>query len=320
MYTNFIIMPKIYSNDFKSAVLNFYFSDLFTLSNTISIFNISKSTLYNWVNSFQKFKTIFKSNIRPKYNSKITNEIQNFIVTCVIKKSIFTIKNLKRRIFKIFSVHISKSSIYRILKINNITHKKINNKFVPNKQNTKKLVTNFLNTIKSYDSDKIISIDESSFDTNLRPIYGWNKKGRPLKKIIKCPRKKRKTLTLAVSNNKIIGYSLVNGASNNIIFKKFLQTQVLPKIKNSVILMDNVKFHHSKNVIDLVNSTNNHILYNVPYNPDTNPVELVFSIIKNFVRHSIVDSNNSLDKSILNSFKLITPSKLKNIFNHSFDY
>lgn len=310
-------MPKIYSVDFKSSVLNFYFSDLFTIDNTIYIFGISKSTLYNWVNSFQKSNTITKSNIRTKYNSKITDEIQNFIVTCVTKKSIFSIKNLKRRILKIFSIAVNKSSIYRVLKINNITHKKINNKFVPIKQNTSQEINKLLTNLNSYEPNKIISIDESSFDTNLRPVYGWSKKGSPLKKIIKSPRRKRKTLTLAVSNNKIIGHSLVNGSSNNIIFKNFLQTQVLPKIRNSVILMDNVRFHHSKNVVDLVNSTSNSIIYNVPYNPDTNPIEFVFSIIKNFVRKSMTNSNNSLDKSILDSFKLVTSYKLKNIFSHS---
>ena len=41
-------MPKIYSVNFKSSVLNFYFSDLFIIDNTIYIFGISKSTLYNW--------------------------------------------------------------------------------------------------------------------------------------------------------------------------------------------------------------------------------------------------------------------------------
>ena len=310
-------MPKIYSVDFKSSVLNFYFSDLFTIDNAIYIFGISKSTLYNWVNGLHKSNTITKSNIRTKYNSKITNEIQNFIVTCVTKKSIFSIKNLKRRILKIFSIAVNKSSIYRVLKINNITHKKINNKFVHIKQNTSQEINKLLTNLNSYEPNKIISIDESSFDTNLRPVYGWSKKGSPLKKIIKSPRRKRKKLTLAVSNNKIIGHSLVNGSSNNIIFKNFLQTQVLPKIQNSVILMDNVRFHHSKNVVDLVNSTSNSILYNVHYNPDTNPIEFVFSIIKNFVRKSMANSNNSLDKSILDSFKLVTSDKLKNIFSHS---
>ena len=84
--------------------------------------------------------------------------------------------------------------------------------------------------------------------------------------------------------------------------------------------MDNVRFHHSKNVVDLVNSTSNSILYNVPYNPDTNPIEFVFSIIKNFVRKSMANSNNSLDKSILDSFKLVTSDKLKNIFSHSLNF
>jgi transposase len=43
--------------------------------------------------------------------------------------------------------------------------------------------------------------------------------------------------------------------------------------------MDNVRFHHSK-IVKGVKETRNKILYNIAYNPDTNPIENCFSIIK----------------------------------------
>jgi transposase len=226
-------------------------------------------------------------------------------------------KNLRKCIFRIFSVHVSKSSVYRILKNNNITNKKISHKINPKNVDNITKVKTLLENISCYKSDKIISIDESSFDTHMRPLFGWSKKGTSIKKSIFTPQRHRKTLTLGVSGKKIIGYSLVNGSSNNLIFENFLKEQILPKVKNSVILMDNVSFHHSKNVVNCINSTSNKILYNVPYNPETNPIEFVFSIIKNFVRKTEPSSIINLEKSIIKSFDLVTPKKLKHIFNHS---
>ena len=306
-------MPKIISNDLKISVINFYNSEFFNINNLFLIFNISKSSLYNWLNN--DIKPL--SNIRSKYKSYITDDIKNYIIIYVTKKCSFEMKNLRKSITKIFNVSVSKSSVYRILKENNITNKKINQKIIPKNTNLKNKTKIFLKNINQNPIHKIISIDESSFDTHMSSRYGWSKKGTSIKKRISIPKRKRKTLTLAVSNKKIIGYSLVDGSSNKIIFEKFMKEQVLPKVDNNIILMDNVSFHHSKSVVDCINSTSNKIIYNIPYNPDTNPVEFVFSIIKNFVRKKEPNTLTNLEKCIIKSFKLVSINKLTNIFNHS---
>lgn len=255
-------MPKIYPLCLKMSVINFYNSELFTVTNTLNIFNISKSTLYNWINLDKQNLLPSFSNIRVSYKSRITNEIEKYIIIYVTKRCSFNIKNLKKCINRIFNISISKSHIYYILKKNNITNKKIGFKIIPKNVNIKEKVNDLLKKVKIHTIDKIISIDESSFDTHMRPKYGWSKKGTLIKKIINIPKRKRKTLTLAVSNKKIIGYSLVNGSSNKYIFQKFLIEKILPNIKNSVILMDNASFHHSKSVVDCINLTSNKILYN----------------------------------------------------------
>lgn len=310
-------MPKIYSFDIKIAVVNFYKTDLFTIENALNIFNISKSSLYNWIKLDNKSELVSKSNIRDSYKSKIGIEIEKYIITYVKKRCTFTVKNLRKCIVKIFNVIVSKSAIYLVLKNNDMTNKKISQKIVPKNRNIKKQIDVLINKINTYDSNNVVSIDESSFDTHMCPNYGWSKKGQPIKKIIKIPSKKRKTLTLAITKNQIIGYNLIDGSSKAGNFKIFLSEQVLPHVKNSILLMDNARIHHSKIVKDCVSETTNEIVYNVPYNPNTNPIEFVFSIIKNSVRKSEPVLENQLTNAILKSFKLITPLKLKNIFKHS---
>jgi transposase len=95
-------MPKIYSDNFKRSVINFYNSDLFSISNSLLIFNISKSTLYNWINFYTHTNNFL--NERSNYFSKISNEVKKCIIAYVMKRTIFSMKKLRKYILRIFNV------------------------------------------------------------------------------------------------------------------------------------------------------------------------------------------------------------------------
>ena len=68
----------------------------------------------------------------------------------------------------------------------------------------KTLIKEFKEKIRNIKLKEIISIDETSVDTNMTPIYGWGKKGKKI--IIKnAIPKKRYTLICAINKNKVIG-------------------------------------------------------------------------------------------------------------------
>jgi hypothetical protein len=69
-----------------------------------------------------------KSNIRTIYKSKITNEIKKYVIMYVKKRITFNQKNLIRCIKNTFSKIISMSGIYKILKDNNLSYKRIGKK------------------------------------------------------------------------------------------------------------------------------------------------------------------------------------------------
>jgi len=311
-------MPKVYSYELKKSVVNFYKSELWDIMNALKIFQVSKSSMYSWIDLDKNNLLLETSNVRCNYERKIYDEVEMYIVTYVTKKVNFVHKNLKRCIKKIFDIKISGSSVYRILQKYNITNKKIHTKFVPKNKNIKKEVKDLIEKVKMIGIHNITSIDEASFDTHIHPNNGWSKKGTPIKKIL-TPIRKRKTLTLAVKTSGVMAYNLINGSSNAINFEKFIREDVLPKLNNETILMDNVKFHHSAIVKNPIIESGNNILYNVAYNPDTNPIENCFSVSKNYVRKSQPITENALIVSIEKSLKLLTPEKLTNMFNNSFN-
>ena len=310
-------MPKIYSYDLKISIIKFNRTSYWNIKEAMHIFGVSKSSIYGWINLFKLNKLSITSNIRTTYISKITKEIEKYVIMYVKKRITFNKRNLNRCIKNIFNITISGSSIYKILKQNNLSYKRIGKKIIPINKNIENEVNILKNKVKKYNSNKIVSIDETSFDTHIRARYGWSKKGEPIKKIINTSARNRKTLTLAITKNGILGYNIVNGSSNTNNFYNFLKNSILPNIKNGIILMDNVRFHHSKIIKDSINETTNKILYNIAYNPDTNPIENCFSIIKKVVGNKEPNTENKLVKEIVNSFRYITKTKCNAFYKHS---
>ena len=82
-------------------------------------------------------------------------------------------------------------------------------------------------------------------------------------------------------------------------FLVFLKQLDLPQ--NTILLMDNVRFHHSQEVKNYIESKEWKTLYTPPYSPWFNPIENVFGIIKNNFRKN---------KSIVNAFNIISKNTI----------
>ena len=114
------------------------------------------------------------------------------------------------------------------------------------------------------------------------PRYGYSKRGSPLRRAYNhTPRKRKITLYMAISKERIIGYKLTTVHGNSNDFTEFIKGL---KLQNSVLLMDNVAFHKTKLFKDMLSETNNTVLYVPPYSPQYNPIEIAFSKIKSSYR------------------------------------
>ena len=174
-------MPILYSNDFRMAVIKYYQQNIFSIKSAVNIFSVSKSSIYNWINLYSNNQILPLSNIRKKYNCKITGTIKKYIVDYVLKHTFnFNIKKLKLNIKNIFNIFVCKSRIYAVIREEKLSYKKISDKLVYKSE--KKDIKKLLNKIKRYDSDNIISIDETSIDTHIKTNKGWGPVG---KKIVK---------------------------------------------------------------------------------------------------------------------------------------
>ena len=281
-------------------------------------FKVHINSVYNWINKQYDVKKL-----RKKYeNIKITDTIECFILNSLNDNPVINIKTIKQYILKNFNVSLSISSIYYVIKNNNFTYKKTHVITNPNtiEVQLKQLKTVY-NIIEQLNQDNIVSIDETSIVTSQQPSHGWSKKGKKCTvhnsgtKIIN----KRYTTVMATTNKKILNFATVEKGLKTDNFLKFIKKIHRSDKENKyTYLIDNASIHRTKKFMKYVRENKLHILYNVPYHSETNPIERVFSVLKNEINRNPNDSIEDIIKSILNVKNTITESTLTNIYNHSF--
>lgn len=121
----------------------------------------------------------------------------------------------------------------------------------------------------------------------------------------------------AISMNKVEAALYGEWATNGEIFYSFVERSLLPQLKpKHTVIMDNVKFHLQARVKELIESIGAKIIFLPPYSPDFNPIENMWSKIKNTLRRLAPRTALAFKKIIRVAFEEITKSDLIEWFKH----
>lgn len=288
----FVMFHKKYNSSTIRKCLETY-TKVKSFRKTASICKVSKSTIHRWWNSFHKF--LYRPKIqRKKYSRK--NLVFPNIVN--VLKELFDIQTLKFKTLKsiqntlvdssIYSKKPSLSWIFKSLRNAKISRRRFNTSAICNSNEDKllKQYHNFFNTLKVLEDDQIICIDETGFMNHNNSVYGYFQKGKT-PSVVKQQKRQKQNLVMAIHSKGVISYKTQEQPFTSLSFLDFLKNDLLPNIPLQVttIIMDNVSFHHSKVIQDIIKEYNLNILFTPPYSPRCNPIEEVFSMMKRHFRN-----------------------------------
>jgi len=116
------------------------------------------------------------------------------------------------------------------------------------------------------------------------------------------PRITTTSVIAVVSYNGFVATRQVNGSFNTVLFGEFIESLQLQK--GTVILLDNVAFHHSKVGKNIAERKGFELLFVPPYSPWFNPIEGLFSVVKNsFYKGSTIQTSfDNVSKAFFPSF------------------
>ena len=139
-------------------------------------------------------------------------------------------------------------------------------KYYPEKRtgHEKQDLDNFYKNLEKYNYKKTICLDETSIYLNMTLSYRRSKSGtRVIKKTTKYPYK-RYNLLCAISSNKVVGWNLYperKGGVKTIDIIEFYNNCIKNKYENHLIIMDNAVIHKSKIIKNIIENSNNELLY-----------------------------------------------------------
>lgn len=168
------------------------------------------------------------------------------------------------------------------------------------------------------DPRRLIFIDETWAKTNMTRLRGRAPRGQRL--VDKTPHGHWKTTTLiaALGIKGMRCSTVVDGAVNGDVFEAFVEQVLVPQLKpGDIVIMDNLSSHKRARIRELVEARRAELAYLPPYSPDLNPIEMVFSKIKQLLRTLACRTRTSLWQCMQNVLDAVTPSDATNCFRHA---
>jgi transposase len=263
----------MYSLDVRKIIIKLY-DKIKSLRYVEALTNVSKSTISRWKNS------TLQKNKKENKNTPVIIDTINLIHSI---NPFYTILDIQKHLKNKLKIDCSYQLIRCIMKYEmNLSYKKIRYRNYLNNELLEKKIKLFRSEFKTLtiNNPLIACIDEIGFNSNMNPIYSWSKKGKPnhIKNKLDVKNRQNKSTCTCITSTGNINYKTQNIPYNKISFIDFLSTLELPS--NTIVLLDNVRFHHSKDVIKYANSREWILLFTPPYSPDFNPIENVFSCVK----------------------------------------
>jgi transposase len=289
----------MYPIDRRKIAVHIY-ALLQSLRKVARLVNVSHSTIARWL------KYPDKKQYRPRACTKSSETIVQVLRASIATHPFTSLADMKQLIQDTLQVSVSKELLRMIIRKQGFSKKKA--KRFGKSHDLESKTADFITRRDALlaEGRRFYSIDETSFGRNGPATYGYAPRGQPLLVRKKPEKSVTQTAICCVSDNSIAGVDVFPGSANTNKFSSFVASLNLPK--GSVMLLDNVAFHHSLTFKNMCKDLGIELLYVPPYSPWFNPIEFVFSI----VRRAFYRTND-----ISSSWDRVNATHLKSFFEKS---
>jgi transposase len=149
-------------------------------------------------------------------------------------------------------------------------------------------------------------------------LYGWGPVGERVHGAVPHGHWKTTTFVVAFRLDGLFAPLVVDGALNGELFLKYVQQELAPQVRpGDLLIMDNLATHKVRGVAEALRAREAQVMYLPPYSPDFNPIEQVFSKIKNELRRRELRTIGALEEAFGESLDWITKEQASHYFQHA---
>lgn len=107
----------------------------------------------------------------------------------------------------------------------------------------------------------------------------------------------------------------LDGATDTEVFRTYVLHVLSPTLRpGDIVIMDNLSAHKSEPTLALIEQAGARVMFLPPYSPDLNPIEMMWSKVKQYLRSAEARTEQDLQRAIGLALNTVTAKDATNWF------
>ena len=171
--------------------------------------------------------------------------------------------------------------------------------------------------LKRTRAGKRIYVDEIGATTGMTRLRGRAPPGERVVEAVPQGCWQMTTLVGALRRDGATAALAFDGATDGAAFESFVRETLCPTLrKGDLVVMDRLGAHRGPAVRELIEATGAGLLYLPPYSPDLNPIEEMWSKVKQHLRSAAPRTHDDLIDAMGDALRAVTASDARGYFGH----
>lgn len=165
------------------------------------------------------------------------------------------------------------------------------------------------------DASHFVFLDESGAKTNMTRLRGRAPRGQRVYDSAPHGHWHTTTMLSSVRLDGTTACMVVEGATDTDIFMAYVENVLVPSLRpGDIVVLDNLAPHKSPAVAAALRAAGADIRYLPPYSPDLNPIEMMWSKVKESLRAYAARTQEDLVEGIARALRTVTASDAQGWF------
>lgn len=170
---------------------------------------------------------------------------------------------------------------------------------------------------RRFSAKHLVFIDQTGISTQMHRDHGRAPIGQRVTGAIPENHYQSSTLMGALRLNGEFESMVYKGGTDVAAMSTFIESQLAHLLKpGDIVVWDNLSTHHSPTVIQAITRTGAEVCPLPPYSPDMNPIEELWSKVKNLLKGTAARTQDALINGLNQALQQITPLDIQHWFIH----
>ena len=294
-----------YSLDLRKKIVSTYEAGNTSIRKVAKQFQVATRTVQLLLNQYRATGDISPKALGSKRQSPLEAH-QKTILEIVSEYPDWTLWQYCEEVAEKTGVSVTTGSMCRFLQRHNITLKKKTYRSERVKsEEVQQQRCQFWQELQDVKAEHIICIDETGIWQGMERSVARSEQGKKAFSHRSCYKGTKHTVIGAMSVDGLVCLKMIQGSMKGADFLAFVKDDLASNLHSEHrVIMDNLSAHKVNGVEQAITATGAKVLYLPTYSPDFNPIEMLWSVLKHFIRLLKPDSLKLL-QHLLNILPLL---------------